>query len=56
MPNTYTERSHMWVLQLSIDNAGYRIKERRNLIMDVQKIFGKLILIHCKKTRNRCDQ
>lgn len=44
MPNAYTERTRMWVLQSGIDNAGYWVEERRNVIVDAQKIFGKLDL------------
>lgn len=41
-PNAYTERTHMLVLQSGDKHAGQWIIERRNVLADAQRAFGKL--------------
>lgn len=40
-PNTYTERTHMRVLQSGASNAGQWIIERRNVLADAEQAFGQ---------------
>lgn len=42
MPNAYTERAHMIVLQQGNDKAQQWVVERRNVLLDAHEAFGEL--------------
>jgi hypothetical protein len=44
MPNAYTDRTRMLVVQQGADNAGKWVVERRNVLADAQRAFGEIDL------------